>query len=156
MLCTMCQVKASRRKRSSLQGDNTRDGCLPYGAELLLLSAGPQLRESTFLEIFRKKQRGGCEDETTVILPPERLCKVHQSHVSVLHLVLLMRAHIGLKHSYQLLVAVKLLGEVGEPAYLVIASAALAPTNYAAPGHGLSWSSRIAVFYFPLISQEHA
>lgn len=45
---------------------------------------------------------------------------------------------------------------MGEPAYLVIASAAPAPTNYTAPGHGLSWSSHTAVFYFPLISQEHA
>lgn len=74
MLRTVCQVKASRRKRPNSQGDNTSDGCLPYGAELqLLLSAGPQLWVSIFLGIFRENQWGGCKDKTTVILPPEWL-----------------------------------------------------------------------------------
>lgn len=67
---------------------------------------------------------------------------------------LIVTSHVGLKFCCQLLVTVKVLGEVGEPACRAIPSAAHAPTNYEAPRLNLSWSCCTAVFSFPLISQE--
>lgn len=67
---------------------------------------------------------------------------------------LFVTSHVGLKLCCQLLVTVKILGEVGEPSYRAIPSAAHAPTNYKAPRLKLSWSCCTAVFCFPLISQE--
>lgn len=69
---------------------------------------------------------------------------------------LFVTAHAGLKVSYQMLVAVRVLGEVGEAAYCAIPCAAHAPTSYASPGLALSRSCSAAVFCFPLFSQEHA
>jgi len=155
------------------RGDNGTDGCLPYrtcGLELCYLSAGPQLRDNIALGTFRGKWRGGWKlswprshAHPRVQRRPLWSCLRKGSARSIgvifllCHLVhLFVTAHGGLKLSCQLLVAVKLLGEVGEPAYRAVPPAAHAPTNYAAPGLTLSWSCSTAGLRFPLISQEHA
>lgn len=150
---------------------NTMASCLPYQpwrVERHLLNAGPQLWDSISLGTFRGNEGVAASCLVPHAHPwirrrPLRSCfqKGSVRSIRVVFLVLqlvrlLITAHVGLEFSCQLLVVVKLLGEVGEPAYLVIPSAARAPTNCAAPGHGLSWSCYAAMFCFPLISREHA
>lgn len=94
-------------------------------------------------------------ESVLVILPLEMICR----HIGVIFLLLqlvhlFVTSHVGLKHCCQLLVTVKILGEVGEPSYRAIPSAAHAPTNYEAPRLQLSWRCFTTVFSFPLISQE--
>lgn len=168
MLCAKWKPQVGRG--SVGRWGNTTDGCLPYQPwrEGHLLGAGPQLWDGISLGTFR----GNKGVAASCLIPHARpwirrrplwscFQKGSVRSIRVIFLVLqlvrlLITAHVGLEFSCQLLVAVKLLGEVGEPAYLVIPSAAHAPTDCAAPGHGLSWSCYATMFCFPLISQEHA